>query len=179
MDLGAQLTPEQMDAVVLDAQNRVRESFDGMPVFGVSGWSGPLMIGEWSWRDGSRGLAHGTPDGGSFVQVHTHPDDARLAVHDLRMSAAGVLGTFTDFDSPPDRLAEIVVDETPVLFEVWEDERNAWAGGNYLDHGIVVEARRADLDDLRLRQVTDIEPYLEGQLELIRRARREAGGHEI
>jgi hypothetical protein len=179
MDLGGRLTPEQMDAVVADAQNRVRESFDSMPVFGVSGWSGPVMIGEWSWRDGSRGLAHGNPDGGSFVQVHTHPDGARLAVHDLRMSAAGVLGTFTDFDYPPDRLAEITVDETPVLFEVWEDEAIAWAGGNYLEHGIVIEARRADLAALQLSRVTDIEPYLTGQLELILRARREAGSHEI
>jgi len=176
MDLAGRLTPEQMDAVVADAQNRVRASFGSMPVFGVSGWTGPVMIGEWSWLDGSRGLAHGNPDGdGSYVQVHTHPHDARLAVHDLRMSAAGVLGTFTDFDSPPDRLAEITVDATPVLFEVWEVDGNAWAGGNYLEHGIVVEARSSSIADLRLQRVIDIEPYLAGQLDLIRRARREAG----
>jgi hypothetical protein len=62
---------------------------------------------------------------------------------------------------------------------VWEDELNSWAGGNYLAHGIVVEARRTSIDDLRLQTVDDIEPYLEGQLELIRRARHEAGWHEI
>ena len=65
------------------------------------------------------------------------------------------------------------------LFEVWEDDLGSWAGGNYLEHGIVVESRRTRIDDLSLRTVDDIEPYLKGQLDLIRRARIEAGWHEI
>lgn len=177
MDSGGGLTPSEMDAVVADAQNRVRASFGAMPVFSPVGWDGPVMIGEWSWAGGAHGLAHGNPDGSDpYVQVQTHPHDARQGVLHLRMNAAG---DYDRFDEPPDRLAEITVDATPVLFEVWEDELNSWAGGNYLAHGIVVEARRTSIDDLRLQSVDDIEPYLEGQLELIRRARHEAGWHEI
>jgi len=177
MDTGGQLTPSEMDAVVADAQNRVRASFGSMPVFGPVGWHGPVMIGEWNWAGGAHGLAHGNPDGDEpYVQVQTHPHDARQGVNHQRANATGDFG---QFDTPPDRLTEITVDETPVVFEVWEDELNSWAGGNYLEHGIVVESRRANIDDLRLERVVDVEPYLEGQLELIRRARREAGWHEI
>jgi hypothetical protein len=171
-----QLTPSEMDAVVADAQNRVRASFGAMPVFGPTGWVGPVMIGEWNWAGGAHGLAHGNPDGTEpYVQVQTHPHDARQGVNHMRAHSSGDFGS----DAPPDRLTEITVDETPVLFEVWEDELGSWAGGNYLDHGIVVESRRTSIDDLSLHTVDDIEPYLRGQLDLIRRARLEAGWHEI
>ena len=180
MDSGNRLTAREMDQVVADAQNRVRASFDTMPVFGVTGWTGPVMVGEWSWHDGSRGLAHGNPDGaGSYVQVHTHPAEARVGVHELRSSSSDAPGGASTLDGPPDRLAEIVVDATPVVFEVWDDATRSWAGGNYLQHGIVIESRRTDIDDLGLHSVDDIEPYLAGQLDLIRRARREIGLPEI
>lgn len=177
MDTGGQLTPSEMDAVVADAQNRVRASFGSMPVFGPVDWDGPVMIGEWNWAGGAHGLAHGNPDGDQpYVQVQTHPHDARQGVNHRRAHAAGDVGRP---DAPPDRLTEITVDATPVLFEVWEDDLGSWAGGNYLEHGIVLESRRTRIDDLSLRTVDDIEPYLKGQLDLIRRARLEAGWHEI
>ena len=177
MDSGDRLPPNEMDAVIADAQNRVRASFGNMPVFGPVDWDGPVMIGEWSWAGGSHGLAHGNPDGNDpYVQVQTHPHDARQAVHHLRRNTPRAL---LCPDSPPDRVAEITVDATPVLFEVWDDELNSWAGGNYLEHGIVVEVRRTSIDDLSLCSVDDIEPYLAGQLDLIRRARSLGGSHEI
>jgi hypothetical protein len=60
--------------------------------YGLAGWSGLPMIGDWTWENDrlvTVGLAHGAPDGpGPILHVHTTLRDPRLDVGALRMPAA-------------------------------------------------------------------------------------------
>jgi len=189
------LSPEEMTAHVRALQQQVRESAPEMPLYGLAEWTGWRAIGDWQFRGGPHGLSYGSSPGGqptrlsptplddeATVQVHTSIGNPRQAVSHLRVNfEINLPGATVDFenmpsylDTVPDRLVEITVDATPVLFEVWDAGEHSYAGGVYLDHPLAIHTHGTSLDDLALVTISDLEPYLAGQLDWITRARAEA-----
>lgn len=110
--------------------------------------------------------------------VQAGSEDLRAAVHVIWATDAGSRVTETDLrkleadDTPRDRIMEISVDGTSVLFEVWESSETRWAA-SFADHRIVLEARECPLEGLGLHRVHDLEPYLAGRASVIREMRGE------
>jgi hypothetical protein len=193
MDPLPKLSADAIDALVADMHNRVRATFNAMPVYGIAGWRGVIMPGEWSWDEDPHSLAHGDPTAeGAVVQVQTRHCPPREGATALRLSATfatpahsgadAFQSRIEQFGSPPDRVTDITVETTPVVFEVWDDIGGSdaagtsggvgtagaagehWiAAGSYLDHTIVMEGTQVAIDSLCLVRVDDIEPYLAGQ----------------
>ena len=170
------LTPEELDERIVRSLDGVRESAGSMPVFGVVGWTGDVSLGEWIYEGGPHSLLHGDPDGhGASVQVQTTTGPARTAVHELRRRFDGpwegdqYSARFDAYEVPPDRIAEVRIDATPVQFEVWEADDVSWAAGTMGGFGVAVEARSVRVDDLDLVTVSDLEPYIAGRLAWLRR----------
>ena len=172
------LTPDELDAEIVRTLERVRASAGSMPVFGVAGWTGAVSLGEWIYEGGPHSLLHGDPDTRApSVQVRTTEDAARSAVFQLRLDFDGpwegdqYSARFDSYDVPPDTVTEMRVDDTPVVFEVWTHGDVSWAAGSLGGFGLAVEARSYPLDRLALHTVTDLEPYIAGRLEWLRRFR--------
>ena len=200
MHIAGRLSPEEMDNHVRALQQKVRETAPELPLYGLTAWSGWRAIGEWAFEGGPHALNYGSSPTGqptqlpgspaldkSSVQVHTTMGHPRQAVSHLRVNVEiNLPGAVVDFenmpsylDTVPDRLVEISVEATPVLFEVWDSDGHSYAGGVYLDHPLAIHTHRASLEDLSLATVTDLEPYLAGQLDWITRARAEADAIEF
>ncbi len=155
-------------------EQRIRESVAILPIYGVVGWSGSLMVGDRGWENGQEvmaGLAHGDPDGdGPAVHVRTTVHDPRAAVASLRMAH---LGTPHDKDDclrrrhqaevAPTGHVAIPVNTVPVRFEIWDEDDRWWAAAPQAEHGLVVEGRRTAVDWLALTRLYDVEPYLAGR----------------
>ncbi|MCU1404425.1 MAG: hypothetical protein JWQ43_728 [Glaciihabitans sp.] len=196
MRYSGKLTPEQLDAVIAQTQQQVRDSAGSLPLFGLAGWTGVMSLGEWIYDGGPHTLAHGDPGGaiepggagGRFVQVQSDTGDPRHRVQSLQLMATmeAMAKTSTAVDlhglhSEParlaDRVVEIIVDATPVLFELWDDTDTPgrwWAAGTYRGCGLAIEASSIDPAQVSLVRVTDLEPYLAGQAARIGRLRRDA-----
>lgn len=68
-----------------------------------------------------------------------------------------------------------MVDDVPVVFEVW-NEAGLWCvAGQVHEHTIAIESEHELTDDVSLRRVADIQPYVDGRNALIRGARGGAG----
>jgi hypothetical protein len=170
------LTPEELDEEIVRSLDGVRESAGSMPVFGVVGWTGAVSLGEWIYEGGPHSLLHGEPEGhGTSVQVQTTAGRARDAVFQLRREFDGpwegdqYTARFDAYDVPPDRIVEVLVDATPVQFDVWSVGDVTWAAGSLGRFGLALEARSYPVDDLALEAVTDLEPYIAGRLAWLRR----------
>lgn len=185
MHIAGQLSPEEFWARIATSEQQVRDSADILPIYGLAGWSGPLMIGDWGWENGQLvtvGLGHGDPSGhGPAVHVRTTVHDPRTAVASLRMAHLGAPHDEADFlrrrreaEAAPTERVDVRVDSVPVRFEVWNDGDRWWAAAQHADYGLVVEGLRTALDRLALVRVHDIEPYLAGRRAHLRALRGES-----
>jgi len=173
MQVAGRLSREEFWARIAASEQRVRDSAAILPIYGVAGWSGSLMVGDWEWENGqlvTAGLAHGDPSGdGPTVQVRTTVNDPQAAVASLRIADLRALHDEDDFlrrrraaDVAPTVHVDIPVNSVPVRFEVRE-EGDRWRGAaQQADYGLVIEGRRMATDRLTLIRVHDIEPYLAG-----------------
>ncbi|HWU48061.1 MAG TPA: hypothetical protein VN133_14990 [Humibacter sp.] len=191
MEWAERLTPDEFWERIDAGERSLRDSAAAWPSYTVAGWQGPAMVGEWAFGDGVHAIVHGDPlatrrDADDLVLagleephvlVRTGDDDARRTVHLLRRAASRPGEAFdvaSVAHAAPDEIAEIVVESTPVLFEVWRDPDCWWAAGSYRDDVIVIEARGLQPASLRLVRVADIERFIAQRREWIIRLRREA-----
>jgi hypothetical protein len=174
MQVARWLSPEEFWARIAASEQRMRESAAILPIYGVAGWSGSLMVGDWDWKNGQLvtvGLAHGHPSGdGPSVQVQTTVLHPRTAVASLRMAHLAAPHDKDDFqrrrreaDAAATGHVDIAVDSVPVPFGVWNDGDPWWAAAQQADYGLILEARHMAMDQLALIRVHDIEPYLAGR----------------
>lgn len=167
MEFSGFLTPPEFWDFLNDEEETVRHGAAAHPPLGVAGWSGPVMLSEWAHFIGARSLLHGKHEGnGPRVLVRVGDESPRDGVRILKWydgepSADNPQPSLTD-PLVPDHIAEIEVDGTPVLFEVWRGIGVTWAGGWWRRESVVVEARGVTLDEIRLTTIADIEPYLAG-----------------
>jgi len=74
-------------------EERIRATAAVLPCYGLAGWVGLRMIGDWEWENDELvtvGRTHGTPESdGPTPHVHTTIRDPAADVASLRMAAAG------------------------------------------------------------------------------------------
>lgn len=79
MQVAGRLSPEEFWVRIAAGEQRMHDSATVLPMYGVQGWSGSLMVGGWGWENGrlvTVGLAHGDPAGdGPSVHVRTTVHD--------------------------------------------------------------------------------------------------------
>ncbi|WP_194918244.1 hypothetical protein [Catenulispora rubra] len=90
MRMTGKLSPQEFWQRIDQGEARIRAEASALPLFGIDGWTGPRMTGDWGWENDrlvSAGLAHGDrQDGGAFIQVHTTSDDPTESVAGRRMA---------------------------------------------------------------------------------------------
>lgn len=187
MEEAGQLTPEEFWAQVAEGERQVRESAARQPVYGLASGPIPAMVGEWAPQGGCRALVYGEPDAWRHedvvlsgleeprVTVRTGDHNARLGVSSLMRDSGAVPHGAPAVENPaPDEIVELVVDSTPVLFELWRRQRRWWAGGCYHGESIALEGAGIGVGECRLVRVHDIEPFLVERREWIARLREES-----
>jgi hypothetical protein len=183
MKLTGWLKPEEFWHQYDRMEELVRESAGDIPCYAVSGWSGPLALGEWDLGGrppSTAGLAHGSAAAGPTLATTTTTEDPTLAVAFHRMTAAGPPADGDDFSrrlaalvAEPGEEVSIPVDGVPVPFTVWREADHWWAAAQHGEYGLFVEAKDLEPEALSLCRVLDIEPYLLGRRAQLRSARGE------
>lgn len=166
-------------------EQHIRSTAAVLPCYGLLGWSGLRMIGDWESENNrlvTAGLAHGAPDGpGPMLQVLTTARDPHADVASLRMAASGqptgehdFLRRQGKFDAEGGESVTIKVDSVDVDFTVWRDEDCWWAAGQHHERGLVLEGCCVEVDDVALERVYNLEPYIAGRRAHLRELRGEA-----
>lgn len=175
------LTPEEFWSTIEDLHDHARQSSKDFPLYAPADWSGPVMVGEWVLDGGPRGLIHGTPEGDEpFLHVRTTENDARESVRLLWMNRSGpfhdrveYLDRIEDFEAGTPVLRTVPVGDSVLDFEFREDGSRWWAAANGPGYGLSLEAQSMNPLELALVVVDDIEPYISGRIEWLRKQRRE------
>lgn len=172
------LSPEQFWAHVTELDDRVRAVADVLPCYGLAGWTGPRMYGDWSFEDGrlvTAGLAHGWLADGLRVQVLSTLRDSLTLVSTLRAQSRGIprsreeaVQRQREMHTGPAEHATVVVEASPVPFRLWRDGDLWWAAGVHAGHDLVLEAQGVDVGEVELTRVHDLEPYIAGRRALLR-----------
>ncbi|MFD6063007.1 hypothetical protein [Rhodococcus wratislaviensis] len=183
MRIVGQLTPDEFWCRVESGEEQVRAGAGSLPTYGLEGWDGPIMIGDWEWDDKElilASLAHGTPDTNSAVEVVTTVHDPqRQAVRSMER-AIGLTPIDADYarrhraiQDVPGSEIQIRVNGRPTTFTTWGGRERWWAAGTVDGRGVVLEGRRHPLEQVDLVRVDDVEPYLAGRREYLRECRGE------
>ena len=160
-----------------------------MPWYGLAGWPGWLMLGEWSRRDGepiSIGLLHGegefTDDDTARVEVFVGSEPPEEVIRQRILAASMVpdpgeevvMEAMRQVEAGPTGTVSVAVDGQVVLFDHWVREQIWVAAREHDGYTLAVEARQIGPDELDIVRVHDIEPYLVGRRATVRRMRGEA-----
>jgi len=178
------LSPEEFWARDAELEQQIRATSAVLPCFGVVGWSGLQMIGDWQWENDrlvTVGLAHGAPEGTSpRLHVMTTVRDPRDVVVSLRpvsgaatRDESGAARQRRELETDPDDSVTIDVDGAGVHLDLWHtgDQGLWWAAGDHEGHGLVLEAGLVPVDNVSLHLVHDLEPYLDGRRTYLRELR--------
>lgn len=177
MEFKGRLTTGEFWFSVQDSADQVRQSFADLPLLAPAQWSGSVMVGEWSFNRGPRGLIHGLPGGSTpFIHVMVSDNDA----HDSALTLWGQnQGTHPRDKAEYYRSLENLDAESPQQhsmlmegswrdFEVWERENRGWAVVDGQEHCILLETENIDPSELTLVAVDDVEPYIADRNQWIR-----------
>lgn len=177
------MSPEEFWVRDAEAEQQIRTTSTVLPCWGVDGWGGLRMIGDWQWENDrlvTVGLAHGAPQGtGPWLHVATTVLDPRTVVASLRSASTMTLDAGDAArrrsapGADPDGAVTVHVDSAGVHLELWrtQDRDQWWAAGHHEGHGLVLEANRVPATDLSLHRVHDLEPYLDGRRTHLRELR--------
>ncbi len=115
------------------------------------------------------------------VHVHWRTGDSRAIVERLRRRENALQARTSSWYRPvsptehlPDRIVDLLVDDRPEPFEVWVRGAVWWAATTLGGRTLAVVARDVPFEDVALRRVVDIEPFLDGRRSWLRRMRGEA-----
>ena len=183
MRIVGHLTPDEFWRRVESSEEQVRAGASSIPIYGLSGWGGPIMIGDWEWEDMDlilAGLAHGTPDADSCVGVVTTVHDPRRQTVRSMERAIGLTRIDVDYERRHRAIEDATgIGSRSVSTVVRPPSRSGEdvnAGGPLApstaseSFSKPVDIRWSRLNSLR---VDDVEPYLAGWREYIRLCRGE------
>ena len=183
MRIVGHLTPDEFWRRVESGEEQVRAGASSIPTYGLSGWGGPIMIGDWEWENKElilAGLAHGTPDADSCVEVVTTVHDPRRQAVRSMERAIGLTPIDADYERRHRAIQDVTggevqirVDGRATTFTTWGGRERWWAAGTVDGLGVVLETRRYPLEQVDLVRIDDVEPYLAGRREYIRLCRGE------
>ena len=108
-------------------------------LFGLQGWDGQVMVGDWEWQNErlmTAGLAHGTPDDDISVQILTVAGDPHPEAVRSISRATGVSPLEPGYESKREAIRD-----APVEFTMWGGPSRWWAAGDVNDAGVMIESR--------------------------------------
>ncbi|WP_326549761.1 hypothetical protein [Micromonospora sp. NBC_01813] len=177
----ARLGPEEMRVRADDQEAAIRATAHVLPLYGLDGWDGLRLISRWArWDDHLElaGLGHGSPTGSEpYVDVLVgSPTTGDVGLETRRERR---YGTEPPRDEAAFRRIEaelqaaspepviIPVDDQPRAFQLWRHP-GGWIAGTSIDgYQIVLRVRGIHPSGVRLRRVTDVEPYLRGRRQFL------------
>lgn len=183
MRSAGRLSPEDFWGRYAEREQQIRATSTVLPCYGLVGWSGLRMIGDWEWecdRLVTVGLAHGKPEGtGPRVHVKTTVRDPGADTASLRWASAPAVRAESDvvrrrgFETAADDSVTIDVDGASVHLDVWhsQDLDRWWAAGRHGGYGLVLEAQLVSVDVVALDRIHDLAPYLDGRRTYLRELR--------
>ncbi|GAA0734695.1 hypothetical protein Drose_29005 [Dactylosporangium roseum] len=181
MRYGGRLSRIEFTALIDQQANRIRASAAALPLYGLTGWTGPCRIGAWGWEDDRlmhAGLQFGEAvDGGAWIEVITTAGPPMPLLIDVRM-AANTTGAPAErratermlraASSPaPDRVG-IAVDGAPRQFHHWPDHAlgsslgTGWLAALDEVPGLLLRVSGLTPAEISLARVGDLEPHLVG-----------------
>ncbi len=130
MRYAGHLSPEEFWERYAELEQRNRATSAVLPCYGLVGWSGLRMIGDWEWENDrlvTKGLAHGALEGtGPWLHVVTTVREPRADAASLRLASAPAVRNESDvprrqrkLGADPDDSVTIEVDGVGVHFDVW------------------------------------------------------------
>lgn len=175
------LTADEFWSAVRADDERVRQTSADIPLFAPARWTASVALGEWAFGTGPRELVHGLPGyGKSFISVVTTPGRGRDFVRVRWTNRGGPpankaehLARIQAFDAQEPRRRRVLVDDSWVELDVWEDDTRWWAAVETSRYALALEASDLDPAALALVGVDDVEPYLVGRTAWIQRQRGE------
>ena len=181
MKRGGSSSPEEFWAREEALYTEIRQSFVRRGCYGLADWVGPVSIMGWSMGGStSRSLLYGAVDSARQVQVLTTDEDPIPEIWKMRSSLEPgpkdrqeALQLHRRTDTQPDDQAEIVVGRERIVFQTWTFDDYFWAAGRVADQGIALQIRGNILPEIFLKEIRDIEPFLEGRRVLLERMRAE------
>ena len=135
MRISHHLTDEEFWAHIAETDAELLASFERAGAYEIADWRGPVSVGEWGFTGGVRSLTVGAGPGASagpvasvtvLVEDGTTPRDFVAQRRQVRAAIAA------DGSDLPDDVRVIMVDDVPVVFEIW-NEPGLWcaAGQRY------------------------------------------------
>ncbi|MBG6054111.1 hypothetical protein IWX81_000501 [Salinibacterium sp. CAN_S4] len=175
MDFTGYLAPDEFWALMRETDDQLRSSFHAAPVYGLASWAGHAMLGEWAFGEGNRGFQYrDVAEGEPIVVVETGGgSDPRWMLAAFRSRGEFLPHQRGVAASVPDRIVEGDVAGAAVMFEVWDEYGRWWGVGVIGDRAILIESRQAAHLPVALGLVVDVEPFIAGRTDWIRRARGE------
>ena len=182
MHISHHFTDDEFWARVAETDAELLASFERAGAYELARWHGPVSVGEWGFTSGVRSLTFGAGPVASvtvFVDDDTTPRDfvaqrrqvrAAIGTQGYVQSGAGGAAE-ADGSDLPDDVRVIMVDDVPVVFEIWNEPGLWCAAGQVHEHTIAIESEHELAEDVSLRRVADIQPYVDGRNALIRSAR--------
>lgn len=183
MQFSGSLSPDEFWARMREIHSQMRDSFARRASFGLSDWDGSRMLGEWSLGDGTfRSLEYARADASPTVMVATADGDVEDALGHVLMNLpfddSVAAPRLMSADRTPARASaqvSIPVSGQLVNFGVRTVARYTIADAAVGSYQIVIRAQGTELEGLRVDQIDDIEPYLAGRADMIRKMRAEYG----
>lgn len=174
MHVGETLDPDAFVARVDAMFAQVRNSFGRLPVWAPIDWHGNAALGEWLFENGPHSLDFTSATRTLLIRTTSGAprDDVRTLIVRERVSAGLELELEVEVP-PPTGSVEVESDGTPHAFEQWAGPEVARLAGSAGGYAVTIEARGIDPHGIRLRRVTDLEPYIAGPIERIRASRGE------
>src|SRR5690349_9497989 len=162
--------------------DEIRAAVGPLVLYGLADWSGPRLIGSWSWANGvldTAGLAYGVRNGpGPWVEVVATAGPAEEWVTGQRFATAMEVESPRDDEAfqrvvdgaqaAPSGEVTLEVDGAAKTFRYWPREtmgREGRRGWYAARADLVVSAWAVEPHEIRLVTVTDVEPYLAGNRE--------------
>lgn len=175
MDPIGYLAHDEFWALMRETDDTLRSTFPAAPVYGLASWRGHAMLGEWAFGEGNRGFQyrHEAEDEPVVVVETGDGSDPRWMLAAFRSRGEILPHQLGVAATAPDRIVEGDVDGTAVMFEVWDEPGRWWGVGVIGDRAILIASRQPAHQPLALALVRDVEPFIAGRADWIRRARGE------
>ncbi|WOH18190.1 hypothetical protein IRJ34_17820 [Paenarthrobacter sp. GOM3] len=185
MEFSGYVPPDEFWAMNDRLDQEVRNGAEALPLFRITGWEGPAMLGGWQLDNSEGSVSHGDPSPGSqaqYIEVVTTTQDPYAAARNRWVVTAGIPHSRDELQASQAAFAaldpeaqEIAVDGIPTNFSVWRGYASWLAAGTVAGYGIVIDAQRRppEPEAVSLTRVPDVEPLLQARRAAIKALRGE------
>ncbi|MGR0160332.1 hypothetical protein [Paenarthrobacter nitroguajacolicus] len=184
MEFTGYLPPDEFWAMNDRTDQEVRDGAHLLPLFSVTNWDVPIMLGSWQLDGSEGGVMHGnaTSPAGPLVEVVTTTQDPRGIARNRWRVSAGIPHDLEElqrqdatFNALPSEHLIITIEGIPAPFTLWRGTNSWLAAGTAGGFGVVIDAQRnpPPPEAVSLTRVSDVGPLLQARRSALKAARGE------